>query len=688
MGLILWELLNRKLPFIDEVESELRIPEYVMAGGRPLLPEAIAATAYGSLIKACWSQSPLSRPTFDSVLCQLRRAFEEESLPLPPSFEKETDTNSPMLTFSELPELASPALSLRLTQSVRLTADDSLVGIEGGGPMQSSSSPSALHRNSSVASCIETHQSHQLPTKLQTPLLTNGIQLAYHLARDISLPFPATSSKASCSSCSLVFGLLDFSRVCDSCGRGFCQNCIPGSKGQSRCFACTADRLNAAAMAERLPTMRVQVMCLVGNSLIWIGFRNGRVTIANLTQGSSRVLFRPDARHLPKQAVNSLVLQQQTTSYVWSGSCDGLLQCWPSVPQRLDQALAQSIFRGNVRLSTVFTALDHLSGHSWKPAWMVLQGTQLQFFSNAVVGPPELCLRIGEDVSHATLVKATVVLYAGRAGRLHVETADPEDAPHLFELVFRTLSLRRNADSAPYVVCPKAQRKLPLVELTALATINNDVWSASSELVLRRWRLKLPSETTGLYGRAEIECVEQISLTTITELPPSPRIVTIMPIAKHMLVAIGPMLFTLSLAQDRCIQHVAEITGRDIIVSLLVSQVDVSLSEIDCPPVVWVCDLSGFIRIIDSNSLSLVHSFRLDTNVFCLCPIYYGRAPSEIFAGTASGNILRIAKDTYQLTACSLPVHSQPIVCIAQDNSRVFTGSWDETLSELSLSLE
>lgn len=68
-GIILWELLSRQMPFGD-IEA-FSVPLMVSRGERPDMPKD-APLDWRKLIKACWHQKPVSRPSFKKVLTKLR----------------------------------------------------------------------------------------------------------------------------------------------------------------------------------------------------------------------------------------------------------------------------------------------------------------------------------------------------------------------------------------------------------------------------------------------------------------------------------------------------------------------------------------------------------------------------------------------------------------------------------------
>jgi mitogen-activated protein kinase kinase kinase 7 len=71
-GVILFEVLNRKLMLVDEIKNDPRrdaqaYAERVARGFRPDIPPHWP-TPLRELIAACWSQDPHCRPNFDAVV--------------------------------------------------------------------------------------------------------------------------------------------------------------------------------------------------------------------------------------------------------------------------------------------------------------------------------------------------------------------------------------------------------------------------------------------------------------------------------------------------------------------------------------------------------------------------------------------------------------------------------------------
>jgi len=75
-GVILWELLTRKMPFGD-VES-FSIPLIVSRGERPVIPKDCPPD-WKKLIRAGWHQKPTKRPDFKTILQRLRKMVDVRS---------------------------------------------------------------------------------------------------------------------------------------------------------------------------------------------------------------------------------------------------------------------------------------------------------------------------------------------------------------------------------------------------------------------------------------------------------------------------------------------------------------------------------------------------------------------------------------------------------------------------------
>mmetsp|Transcript_30239 Transcript_30239/g.76059 ORF Transcript_30239/g.76059 Transcript_30239/m.76059 type:complete len:512 (+) Transcript_30239:118-1653(+) len=79
-GMILWQLMSRKLPF-DDIETRKEIFERVcMQDYRPPIPEDTPPHLQ-RLIKACWEKNPNDRPSFYSILMQLDRIIPKLAIP-------------------------------------------------------------------------------------------------------------------------------------------------------------------------------------------------------------------------------------------------------------------------------------------------------------------------------------------------------------------------------------------------------------------------------------------------------------------------------------------------------------------------------------------------------------------------------------------------------------------------------
>jgi len=71
-GVILWELLVRKMPFEDE--EAFTIPLLVAKGKRPKMPKEVPK-GWDKLIKNCWHQKPAKRPSFSEIMTILEQGY-------------------------------------------------------------------------------------------------------------------------------------------------------------------------------------------------------------------------------------------------------------------------------------------------------------------------------------------------------------------------------------------------------------------------------------------------------------------------------------------------------------------------------------------------------------------------------------------------------------------------------------
>eukprot|EP00026_Physarum_polycephalum_P002106 Phypoly_transcript_02110.p1 GENE.Phypoly_transcript_02110~~Phypoly_transcript_02110.p1 ORF type:complete len:867 (+),score=164.15 Phypoly_transcript_02110:311-2602(+) len=84
-GIILWELLVQKHPFIEGLEHTAFISvleDAIKEGDRPPLPSDCPSN-YAALIKSCWHGTPTCRPTFPEVTYQLTKLMTEYDVPYP-----------------------------------------------------------------------------------------------------------------------------------------------------------------------------------------------------------------------------------------------------------------------------------------------------------------------------------------------------------------------------------------------------------------------------------------------------------------------------------------------------------------------------------------------------------------------------------------------------------------------------
>jgi sterile alpha motif and leucine zipper-containing kinase AZK len=96
LGMTLWELASRKVPFKDAASSDL-IPGWVSKGEREEIPEDCPENLI-SAITACWAQEPEDRPTAKELTEFLYSEAREISAILP-RFRSLKQTASPTATF-------------------------------------------------------------------------------------------------------------------------------------------------------------------------------------------------------------------------------------------------------------------------------------------------------------------------------------------------------------------------------------------------------------------------------------------------------------------------------------------------------------------------------------------------------------------------------------------------------------
>lgn len=87
LGLILWELIEGKLPF-ESTRWNHEIEDFVLKGMRPVLRSDLCPLRWKLLIVSCWQSDPSQRPTIQQVIASMQRIAREETL----------DTTAPRFT--------------------------------------------------------------------------------------------------------------------------------------------------------------------------------------------------------------------------------------------------------------------------------------------------------------------------------------------------------------------------------------------------------------------------------------------------------------------------------------------------------------------------------------------------------------------------------------------------------------
>ncbi len=150
-GIILWELVSRKIPF-SNVES-FTIPIMVTRGERPSVPKDCPSD-WKKLIKACWNQKPTSRPSFKKILAKLREM-------------QEMLRRSKLQSGEDLIENAKQfKRNTNSTLSVSLESSDMTTSFNPSEELLSDDEPSD-NESSSVANSIDSNSSTSAPVVLK-----------------------------------------------------------------------------------------------------------------------------------------------------------------------------------------------------------------------------------------------------------------------------------------------------------------------------------------------------------------------------------------------------------------------------------------------------------------------------------------------------------------------------------------
>jgi serine/threonine protein kinase len=80
LGMTIYEILTRKIPFEEEDESDpFNIAFIIKSGDRPEIPTSLQSNPLVSIINETWKQNPNERPTANEILNKLDLLVEKMS---------------------------------------------------------------------------------------------------------------------------------------------------------------------------------------------------------------------------------------------------------------------------------------------------------------------------------------------------------------------------------------------------------------------------------------------------------------------------------------------------------------------------------------------------------------------------------------------------------------------------------
>ncbi len=68
----MWEIITRSVPY-EHLRTSWAIRDFVVGGGRPVLPAPTLTHNYNRLMQACWVENQFTRPTFTVIVHDLER---------------------------------------------------------------------------------------------------------------------------------------------------------------------------------------------------------------------------------------------------------------------------------------------------------------------------------------------------------------------------------------------------------------------------------------------------------------------------------------------------------------------------------------------------------------------------------------------------------------------------------------
>ena len=441
-------------------------------------------------------------------------------------------------------------------------------------------------------------------------------------------------------------------------------------------------------------TMKIRSMCLAHSHLLWMGFRNGSLSvldIADLIKGehslkkTAMYIFASPITTTPS-SVDALEFTMSHLGQVWSGSASGRLAVWSGSPKSAIDLYESTQLKGYVEL---------MIKKKWVSRWCVLESGIMRIYEGRITGKETISFRLQPEQRSSL--------------NLFLDTSTP-DSPtlHISNYLIRSQSETENALSVESLfhscqICLSAsESSLSLVLLTAtniaapitsLRAIQSSMWSTSLDLVVCEWESKQYVDQTGLRPDQQlITPLRRIDMPYAMLEAKFRVISSLLQIDReHVWCAFGNRLITIDIStkSPKILQtsHPLDLEHRGLITQLMPvtcersSSVD-SVGSIE----VWSADNMGEVRIwhIDAGTKYpiLRHSFQVNDGIIASCAV----VSTEVWIGLNDGSIIRYnAASRQQIVAQAAQTAHQDsvssIVLLSKQPPLICASSWDQSIS-------
>src|SRR3989338_6728962 len=463
-----------------------------------------------------------------------------------------------------------------------------------------------------------------------------------------------------------------------------------------------------------------------------IGYNNGVVGIAQLSHDSASSEItecQPELAH--RQGVSAMCMNSQ--SHIWSGSLDGSLSVWIGNSVDLNHGLEHCYVRGWVQgwVAARFGSLTE------RPRWAVLENGIIRWFEDPQAGPDVESFSLCTPGIHAEFDKekgAILLQHNSSKIKFTVGNREGPDEMGSFARWYSAISLliqlytfgRANLRLAHYVnpssaaaAATSSSREAPASQIISLESIDQAVWSVSSNFSITEWELSSVGDEHGLHRTHRIQPLRSVSVNMSAFEPRFQSLQGILRAAPSVIWVIGAnCISTIDTSEGaprvdwqplHRRKHSDYIRCRALVrnhtlLSSLEAQANSALNF-----EVWTCDNAGTICIWQSQwdsddaaasdstpstqptLLAQSDTNLAGTNILCLAQVN----PTQVWGGTSNGTIIGwdIATRT-QLKSDPLPSssplrHQRPVIQIfpthnplqlVTHNNKVISGSRDQLI--------